>query len=428
MSKGNMLLGFARGKVGSLVFSRANGQQITRAKADVIKNPQTRAQFIQRIILNTVAQAYSNMQPIVDHSFEGIQKGQKSMSFFMKKNMDALREKIAAGQQAGLTTAEIYNFAAVGTDKFLVNDYLIAKGQLPRIDLGTPEAGHEDEYSIINGVAANTYQGVCDAFGLQRGDQLTFVQIDGFGFSYSRVVLDPRNEDNSEAPMSSIFVLDNYVGLPNWRNEGNFYMLTYADGSIKFEIKHAGVLAGAVIVSRKGEDDEWLRSTTYLKAQVTEESGWEFDSLEDALNESMVGISLGSSRYLNNAGVGGAAAQQVATPRVTSVKFDGTDYATPKAWQVAEGETSVVLGGIATRNLAEGKTYVVKVKSTSGTQLGADIAVNAEGSVASTTIQGSEGTTYNVGLYEDGVLITNFATISVPENNSAPPEGGGFGG
>lgn len=428
MSKGNMLLGFARGKVGSLVFSRANGQQITRAKADVIKNPQTRAQFIQRIILNTVAQAYSNMQPIVDHSFEGIQKGQKSMSFFMKKNMDMLREKIADGQKAGLSTSEIYNFAAVGTDKFLVNDYLIAKGQLPKIDLTMPPAGDEDAYSLIQGLSANTYQGVCDAFGLQRGDQLTFVQIDGLGFHYARVILDPRNEDNSDAPMSSIFILENYVGLPNWKNEGNFYSLVYDNGSVKFKVKNSGILAGAVIVSRKAEDETWLRSTTYLKAQVTEESGWEFDSLEDALNESLVGITLGSSRYLNNAGVGGAAAQQVATPKVTSVTFAGTAYPTPKAWQVAEGETSVVLGGIVTRNLDETKTYVVKVTSTGGTQLGADIAVNAEGSVASTTIQGNEGTTYNVGLYEDGTLVSYFATISIPENNQEPPPGGGFGG
>ena len=113
---------------------------------------------------------------------------------------------------------------------------------------------------------------------------------------------------------------------------------------------------------------------------------------------------------------------------MTSVTFDGNAYPTPKAWQVAEGQSSVVLGGIVTKNLDESKTYVVKVKSEGGNQLGSDIAVNAEGSVASTTINGSAGNTYNVGLYEDGQLITTFATISIPEDNSAPPEGGGFGG
>ena len=92
MSKGNMLLGHARGKVGSLVFSRANGKQIVRAKADVVANPQTEAQVIQRIMLNTVAQAYSKMASICDHSFQGVQKGAKSMSYFMKVNLNKLRQ------------------------------------------------------------------------------------------------------------------------------------------------------------------------------------------------------------------------------------------------------------------------------------------------------------------------------------------------
>ena len=71
MSKGNMLLGHARGKVGSLVFSRANGKQIVRSRAEVVKNPRTEQQMVQRIMLNTIAQAYSQMKAITDHSFQG---------------------------------------------------------------------------------------------------------------------------------------------------------------------------------------------------------------------------------------------------------------------------------------------------------------------------------------------------------------------
>ena len=113
---------------------------------------------------------------------------------------------------------------------------------------------------------------------------------------------------------------------------------------------------------------------------------------------------------------------------MTSVTFDGNVYPTPKTWQVAEGQSSVVMNAIAVKNLDENKSYVVKVKSEGGSQLGTDIAVTAQGIAAATTINGSEGNTYNVGLYEDGVLISTFATISIPENHQAPPEGGGFGG
>ena len=72
-----------------------------RSRAEVVKNPQTEKQMVQRIILNTIAQAYSRMSPITDHSFEGIQTGQASMSFFMHRNMDSLRQKVANEIQAG---------------------------------------------------------------------------------------------------------------------------------------------------------------------------------------------------------------------------------------------------------------------------------------------------------------------------------------
>ena len=43
MAKGNMLLGFSRGSVGDLTFYRRNSQQVTRARARVVKNPKTLA-------------------------------------------------------------------------------------------------------------------------------------------------------------------------------------------------------------------------------------------------------------------------------------------------------------------------------------------------------------------------------------------------
>ena len=72
MAKGNMLLGQAVGSLGDITFSRVNGKQVIKSKPSVVKNPQTEAQLIQRILMNTVIQAYSKMSEICDHSFEGI--------------------------------------------------------------------------------------------------------------------------------------------------------------------------------------------------------------------------------------------------------------------------------------------------------------------------------------------------------------------
>lgn len=55
MSKGNMLLGYARGKVGDVVMARALGSQQTRAYNDKPKNPKTESQMNQRVkMLNLI--------------------------------------------------------------------------------------------------------------------------------------------------------------------------------------------------------------------------------------------------------------------------------------------------------------------------------------------------------------------------------------
>lgn len=48
MAKGNMLLGYSRGAVGDLVFSRSKGQQVARARNRNPNNPNTEAQVLQR--------------------------------------------------------------------------------------------------------------------------------------------------------------------------------------------------------------------------------------------------------------------------------------------------------------------------------------------------------------------------------------------
>lgn len=53
-----MLLGYARGKVGSLVFSRLKGQQITRAYNANPANPKSRPQMEQRMKLATAVALY----------------------------------------------------------------------------------------------------------------------------------------------------------------------------------------------------------------------------------------------------------------------------------------------------------------------------------------------------------------------------------
>ena len=118
MSKGNMLLGHARGKVGSVVFSRAYGKQITRALAESVKNPRSEGQNVQRAIFATITGFTSAVRDVVDHSFQSTKEGQESVNRFVSINTKKLREAYLAGapvdimpKGAGLPYANAYRFS-----------------------------------------------------------------------------------------------------------------------------------------------------------------------------------------------------------------------------------------------------------------------------------------------------------------------------
>lgn len=295
MSKGNMLLGHARGKVGSLVFSRVNGQQITRARAEQVKNPQTDAQVIQRILLNTISQAYSRMSAITDHSFEGIKNGQDSMSYFMKANLNAIRTELAS---AGTLLTDKVHVTPIGQSFLASNKYIVAKGSLPEVRNFTVANN-----GIAWSLATNTYAGVISQFGLERGDQLTFciIKIDEqsvVSFKYARIILDPREDDGSEAALSTALFFAGDIAKPNPKNEiAGFTFSNIGDA----ELISAGsdTVAACIIASRQKVDGTWLRSNASIVLNSQEILGL---SVAAALEDFRAGgIDVVNPKYLNNA-------------------------------------------------------------------------------------------------------------------------------
>ena len=86
----------ARGKVGDVVFSRLNGQQVSRVRNRNPRNPRTNSQLYQRAVMATVMQAYSAGKEIFDHAFQGESVGAHNMAKFMKLNADKLRSQLAS--------------------------------------------------------------------------------------------------------------------------------------------------------------------------------------------------------------------------------------------------------------------------------------------------------------------------------------------
>lgn len=267
MAKGNMFLGQAKGKVGSVVFSRAFGKQISRTKPSSVKNPKTRAQNAQRAILATVAKAASIMTPIVDHSFAGVAYGAESVRHFRKINLNQLRALYMDGDPTG------YNLTPKG-GAVVPNSYIVSQGNLPAFQIKYDGDIFGFTMSENNMAEGNvTVSNFLDAYPyLQGGDQLTLVKLvltsgsletgdARFAFLYDRIVFAPNafNDINSTIIDDSGNFVQSKLDLTKTTNP-EMLSVDAIGGQRLLSPDTANVYAAALILSRE-VNGVWQRST-----------------------------------------------------------------------------------------------------------------------------------------------------------------------
>ena len=169
-----MLQGMATGKLGDVVFARANGEQISRVRNRHPKNPRTNKQMYQRAVMATVMQAYSAGQEIFNHAFQGKSVGAENQRAFLSKNSKLLRGLIAAEIEAG-TTALNCNAAVVapGAITPVPNKYMISEGTYPQNFFGWNEGDYDFSFPSAN--EGETVAAYAQRVGLVPGDIYTFV-------------------------------------------------------------------------------------------------------------------------------------------------------------------------------------------------------------------------------------------------------------
>lgn len=130
MAKGNLIQGMGRGKLGDVVFSRLDGEQISRVRNRNPHNPRTNKQLYQRAIMATILRAYSAGKVIFDHSFEGKVVGRGCQRYFVSKNAKNLRALLAADTAAA--DQQHYDAVLVGPGVLVPtpNEYYISEGSL----------------------------------------------------------------------------------------------------------------------------------------------------------------------------------------------------------------------------------------------------------------------------------------------------------
>lgn len=80
-------MGYARGKVGSVVLARSKGQQVARAHNDKPKNPRTKAQMMQRSIFASAVKFFAQgKQAFFPFAFENKDVKQSDYNAFVSEN------------------------------------------------------------------------------------------------------------------------------------------------------------------------------------------------------------------------------------------------------------------------------------------------------------------------------------------------------
>ena len=283
-----------------------------------VKNTKSRAQTLQRILMKVVSMAYVMLRVICGHSFEGVSSGSKSMNKFKKVNLRYLRERAATLQKTGQSLNQFYQFVPLQGEKWSPFAAIISMGHLPEVSVGIDaEGGHK---AYVN-APSRSYADFVSAWGLQRGDQVTFVTVQKRSGKYevetARIVLNPRNADGSGAPMSTEIVnSEGEFPCSNWKNDLNFSTFEFDTDHYNFVLGRGGdVIAAGIIVSRKDKSGDWFRSNCQL---VLNEAGLGSDlcSLTKAIELSYAAydIDMESEFYLNNAGMSGTGTTDDVTP------------------------------------------------------------------------------------------------------------------
>lgn len=325
--KGNLLLGTARGKLGDVVMYRQRGKQMARVRITKVSNPRTLAQVVQRVVFNTAIQAYSAMQDICNHSFQGMERSVENQAEFMRLNVRILNDYIASQENP----AEAHGFLQRHGQGLMLQPWQISKGNLP---VPTIEMTNDDVIQLFTHNSTTTgidlyslsYGQVADILGVPFGSQITVCLLTGYpaevdetmGFSFGRFVLMPA-EGDADTPFFTKHEPTTTIGInsPNPANTiTNFALVGNAEEGYQIQItvgvggvvssssfygwsdKDSNLCAYSLITSQY-VNKTWRRSSSFIQPISSYEDLFPqtFWSLRDAAESWAEGV--WSSKYLN---------------------------------------------------------------------------------------------------------------------------------
>lgn len=239
MAKGNILLGTSTGSIGDVTLSRRNGRQVQRVRVRTIANPKSEAQGAQRMRMAAITRFYSPLATCLEKAFENKNRSESYSKYLSINAKKAAADNFAVPKDGGLAPIPVQ----------------ISAGTLP-----TPvvaPTGNDDGFALTAkaATAPTTFgalsKAIIDQYGLQNGDQVTFVAVfaeddkGNYSVEYHRVFLD----SGSTADLSTLSV-------GRLTLTGAVNALTIADANDN--------LAAIGVVFSRWQGGKWRRSNSVM--------------------------------------------------------------------------------------------------------------------------------------------------------------------
>ena len=255
MGKSVGFIGNFKGKLGNAVgykvsLSNSGTNQGVRVYQPNIKNPKSAAQAEQRAKYAPIFATYRALKNIID-------RGNESRPYGNKSRLAWLKQAFKANNMPWFEKGAVINHP-VGC--------LLTKGSLPSFVYSIEiENMAIDVLGVTSETAVNTIGAVSTALKaaysfLKDGDQVTFVQIGNIGGVLQAGVMSIVIDSTSTVATNAFTALDGAIGVD--------LMLTWS--------------AGAIIISREGDNGQHLRSTECIRIDATTTAAAPYDATSKA--------------------------------------------------------------------------------------------------------------------------------------------------
>lgn len=182
MTKRNLTLGTASGKLGSVVYFRRRGQQIARVLISSINDPRTLAQCRQRARFANYVTSWRFLRQFVDNSWRGVSRYGSHENAYYKHNrllMPPITKEMSR-QSSALPPLGIITYGALNTSFNAYNGYTNWQSE------GVGRECQYIRYTAATSLPTTTGEFIdallASNMGVMRGDILHFVE---FSFMWS---------------------------------------------------------------------------------------------------------------------------------------------------------------------------------------------------------------------------------------------------